>query len=69
MSKLRFRISMSLDGFMAGPSQSVNNPLGIGGMRLRCRAPRRLPGSLETLLSAVSLHNEALHMPRRLTHE
>ena len=34
MSKLRFRISMSLDGFVAGPSQSVDNPLGIGGMRL-----------------------------------
>jgi dihydrofolate reductase len=25
---------MSLDGFVAGPSQSVDNPLGIGGMRL-----------------------------------
>ena len=34
MSKLRFRISMSLDGFVAGPNQSVENPLGIGGMRL-----------------------------------
>ncbi|RPJ85615.1 MAG: dihydrofolate reductase [Acidobacteria bacterium] len=34
MSKLRLRISMSLDGFVAGPSQSVDNPLGIGGMRL-----------------------------------
>ena len=34
MSKLRFKISMSLDGFVAGPSQSVDNPLGIGGMRL-----------------------------------
>jgi len=33
-SKLRFRISMSLDGFVAGPNQSVENPLGIGGMRL-----------------------------------
>jgi len=32
--KLRFRIAMSLDGFIAGPSQSVDNPLGIGGMRL-----------------------------------
>jgi len=32
--KLRLRISMSLDGFVAGPSQSVENPLGIGGMRL-----------------------------------
>jgi dihydrofolate reductase len=25
---------MSLDGFVAGPSQSVDNPLGLGGMRL-----------------------------------
>ena len=31
MSKLRFRISMSFDGFVAGPNQSVENPLGIGG--------------------------------------
>ncbi|HEX6899727.1 MAG TPA: dihydrofolate reductase family protein [Thermoanaerobaculia bacterium] len=34
MSKLRFRITMSLDGFVAGPSQSVKDPLGIGGERL-----------------------------------
>jgi len=34
VSKLRFRISMSLDGFVAGPHQSVENPLGIGGTRL-----------------------------------
>ena len=34
MSKLRLTISMSLDGFVAGPQQSVDNPLGIGGMRL-----------------------------------
>lgn len=34
MSRLRFRISMSLDGFVAGPDQSVDNPLGVGGMRL-----------------------------------
>ena len=34
MSKLRFKISMSLDGFVAGPQQSVDNPLGIGGDRL-----------------------------------
>lgn len=31
MSKLRFNISLSLDGFVAGPNQSVENPLGIGG--------------------------------------
>ena len=34
MPKLRLGISMSLDGFVAGPGQSVANPLGIGGMRL-----------------------------------
>jgi len=34
MQKLRLRISMSLDGFVAGPSQCVHNPLGIGGLRL-----------------------------------
>jgi dihydrofolate reductase len=34
MSKVRFRISISLDGYVAGPQQSPQNPLGIGGMRL-----------------------------------
>lgn len=31
MSKVRFDISISLDGFVAGPNQSVDNPLGEGG--------------------------------------
>jgi dihydrofolate reductase len=34
MAKLRFDISMSLDGFVAGPNQSEENPLGEGGMQL-----------------------------------
>lgn len=34
MSRLRLNITMSLDGFVAGPEQSVENPLGIGGERL-----------------------------------
>jgi dihydrofolate reductase len=34
VSKLRFKIAMSLDGYSAGPEQSVENPLGIGGERL-----------------------------------
>ena len=34
MSRLRLKISMSLDGFVAGPAQSVEHPLGVGGMRL-----------------------------------
>ena len=34
MSKLQLRISTSLDGFVAGPNQSLKEPLGIGGERL-----------------------------------
>ena len=34
MSKLRLRISLSLDGYVAGPNQSVQNPLGEGGEEL-----------------------------------
>jgi dihydrofolate reductase len=31
MSKLRVTITMSLDGYVAGPDQSEQNPLGVGG--------------------------------------
>jgi dihydrofolate reductase len=34
MGKVMFDISMSLDGFVAGPSPSVDQPLGEGGERL-----------------------------------
>ncbi len=34
MSELRLNITMSLDGFVAGPEQSEENPLGVGGMEL-----------------------------------
>ena len=34
MARLRFNISMSLDGFIAGPNQSKENPLGEGGEQL-----------------------------------
>jgi dihydrofolate reductase len=34
VSKLRFKIAMSLDGFTAGPEQSKKNPLGVGGEQL-----------------------------------
>ena len=34
MSKLRCHISISADGFVAGPKQSEENPLGEGGERL-----------------------------------
>jgi dihydrofolate reductase len=34
MAKLRFNIAISLDGYVAGPEQSEENPIGVGGMRL-----------------------------------
>jgi dihydrofolate reductase len=34
MSSVKCHISVSLDGFVAGPDQSVENPIGEGGMRL-----------------------------------
>ena len=34
MGKFKVSISMSLDGYVAGPDQSEQNPLGIGGERL-----------------------------------
>jgi dihydrofolate reductase len=34
MGKFRFQLAVSLDGFAAGPEQSEENPLGIGGMDL-----------------------------------
>ncbi|MEA2226947.1 MAG: hypothetical protein QOF04_577 [Solirubrobacteraceae bacterium] len=34
MSSVTCQISISLDGFVAGPDQSVENPIGVGGMRL-----------------------------------
>jgi dihydrofolate reductase len=34
MSKLKLNITMSLDGYVAGPDQSMENPLGVGGEQL-----------------------------------
>jgi len=34
MTKLRLDISTSLDGFVAGPNRTVEQPLGDGGMQL-----------------------------------
>ena len=61
MSRLRFRISMSLDGYVAGPRQSVDDPLGVGGMRLHewvfplaaWRAPHGMDGGEVNESSAV----------------
>jgi dihydrofolate reductase len=34
MSMFRFQLAVSLDGFVAGPDQSEENPLGVGGLEL-----------------------------------
>jgi dihydrofolate reductase len=34
MSNVTCQISMSVDGFVAGPNQSLDNPIGEGGLRL-----------------------------------
>ena len=61
VSKLRFQISISLDGFVAGPEQSTKNPLGIGGEDLHqwvvplaaWRGPHGLEGGEVNESSAV----------------
>ncbi|TMK35891.1 MAG: dihydrofolate reductase [Actinobacteria bacterium] len=34
MGTFRFHVAVSLDGYVAGPHQGVENPLGVGGMEL-----------------------------------
>src|SRR5213080_3971203 len=34
MTHIRFDLSVSLDGYSAGPEQSLDNPLGVGGEQL-----------------------------------
>ena len=34
MGQVRFSVAVSLDGYMAGPEQSLDDPLGKGGMQL-----------------------------------
>lgn len=67
MSKLRLRIAVSLDGFVAGSRQSVDNPLGIGGNRLHewvyplkaWRAPHGLEGGEANESNAVLEESQA----------
>jgi dihydrofolate reductase len=61
MSRLRFKISISLDGYVAGPDQSIENPLGVGSERLHewvielaaWRERHGLPGGEVNASSAV----------------
>jgi dihydrofolate reductase len=58
---VRFSITMSLDGFIAGPSPSLEEPLGVGGMQLHdwvfglaaWRAPHGLEGGEVNTSTAV----------------
>jgi dihydrofolate reductase len=38
MSKVRFDVAISLDGYLAGPNQSLDNPLGEGGTQVHAWA-------------------------------
>ena len=61
MTSVRCQISVSLDGFVAGPNQSPENPIGEGGMRLHewafatdsWRAQQGLPGGERSADSEV----------------
>jgi dihydrofolate reductase len=61
MSQLRFRIAISLDGYTSGPDQSLEHPLGVGGMQLHewviplsaWRGPHGLEGGEVNASSAV----------------
>lgn len=53
MSKLRCHISISLDGCVAGPNQSEENPLGEGGERLTSGSFRWSPGAKLTASKAA----------------
>jgi dihydrofolate reductase len=78
MSKVTFDITMSLDGFIAGPNQTVEQPLGEGGDRIHewmyglasFREPHGLEGGetnadSEVLEEAVA-KNGAVLMGRRM---
>jgi dihydrofolate reductase len=78
MDKVKFDITMSLDGFIAGPNQSLEQPLGEGGDRIHewmyglasFRGPHGLEGGetnadSEVLEEAVA-KNGAVLMGRRM---
>ena len=72
MSKLRLRISTSLDGFVAGPHQSLHEPLGIGGEQLHewvvaleawRRAHGKKGGEVNESTAASRLHRFVIELP------
>jgi dihydrofolate reductase len=67
MSKVRVHISVSADGYVAGPNQSLENPLGEGGEGLHewlivlqaWRAPHGLEGGEVNVSSTVAEESQA----------
>jgi hypothetical protein len=55
MSKLRFQITMTLDGCVAGPHQSVKSPLGEGANHLICHRPMPWTGSSRADTDAIPM--------------
>jgi dihydrofolate reductase len=61
MNHVRFDIAVSLDGYSAGPDQSIDNPLGVGGEQLHAwaiadpgwREQHGLDGGEETVNTGV----------------
>ena len=73
MGKVRFEIAISLDGYVAGPNQSEENPLGEGGMALHewvleleaWREPHGREGGEVNASSAVVEESQAGRRRRR----
>ena len=67
MTKVRANISISADGYVAGPNQSLDNPLGEGGESLHewliglraWRAPHGLEGGEVNVSSTVAEETQA----------
>ena len=67
MSKVRAHISISLDGYVAGPNQSMEEPLGVGGERLHdwlvvlkaWREAAGMEGGEENISSGIVLDSNA----------
>jgi dihydrofolate reductase len=66
VSKLRYSGSISLDGFAAGPDQSAENPLGVGGRALHRWMRDRLENPSSRLLEEDDLDVGALIMGRNM---
>lgn len=64
MNEVRCQISVSLDGFVAGPNQSHDNPIGEGGMRLHEWAFRTLSWRAQQGLDGGEHNADAAALPR-----